>query len=203
MANLLGTTARVALALGAITLAATGGAARSHGSHGAHGTATATATAGATAAVPAATTGAITPRVRDFPTAAAPALTDVYPDRVTQFPGGVTGLADVTYSTTIGYRPQVLDIYMPPASAGTGPKPLILYIHGGGWIAGHTRHNGALSNFPQVLAALAAEGFVVASLEYRLSGEAPFPAQVQDSRAALRFLRANASRFGLDPARVG
>ena len=142
-------------------------------------------------------------RTRDFPTSAAPALTDVYPDRVTHFPGGVTGLADVVYASNVGYRPQVGDIYLPPASLGTAPKPLILYIHGGGWIAGHTRHNGALSNFPEVLASLAAEGFVVASLEYRLSAEAPFPAQLQDSRAALRFLRANAGRYGIDGARVG
>lgn len=137
---------------------------------------------------------------RDFPVSAQPSLTDVYPDRVTPFPGGVTGLADVVYSTIPGFRPMVVDIYMPKAKA---PKPLVLYIHGGGWIAGHTRHSGALSNFPQVLAKLAAEGFVVASLEYRLSGEAPFPAQLQDARAAIRFLKDNAARYGIDPTRVG
>jgi acetyl esterase/lipase len=90
---------------------------------------------------------------------------------------------------------------MPPKKGG--PKPLVMYIHGGGWVAGHTRHSGALSNFPAVLAKLASEGFVVASLEYRLSGEAPFPAQLQDSRAAIRFLKANAGQYGIDPARVG
>jgi hypothetical protein len=51
----------------------------------------------------------------------------------------------------------------------------VLYIHGGGWMAGHTRHSGAFADWPKVLAALAAEGFTVASLEYRLSGEAKFP----------------------------
>lgn len=137
---------------------------------------------------------------RDFPVSEQPALTDVYPDRVAKFPGGVTGLADVVYSTLPGFRPMVVDIYMPKSKA---PKPLVLYIHGGGWVGGHTRHSGALSNFPQALAKLASEGFVVASLEYRLSGEAPFPAQLQDARAAIRFLKDNAAKYGIDPTRVG
>jgi acetyl esterase/lipase len=137
---------------------------------------------------------------RDFPVSEKPALTDVYPDRMTRFPDGVTGLADVVYSTVSGYRPMVVDIYMPKAK---GPKPLVIYIHGGGWVAGHTRHSGALSDFPKVLAKLASEGFVVASLEYRLSGEASFPAQLQDARAAIRFLKDNASKYGIDPSRVG
>ena len=138
---------------------------------------------------------------RDFPTSDKPVIEDHYPQAVTQWPGGVTSLADVTYSVIPSYRPMIVDIYMPPKSVG--PKPLILYIHGGGWVAGHTRHSGALADFPAVLARLASEGFVVASLEYRLAGEAPFPAQVQDARAALRFLKRNAARYGIDPARSG
>ncbi len=153
--------------------------------------------------------GLATPRIaaaregaaRDFPTAAAPALTDVYPDRVNRWPGGVISHADVVYSSIPGFRPMIVDIYMPTRRGG--PKPLVLYIHGGGWVAGHTRHSGALANFPAALAKLASEGFVVASLEYRLSGEIGFPAQLQDSRAAIRFLKANAARYGIDPARVG
>jgi acetyl esterase/lipase len=140
---------------------------------------------------------------RDFPVADKPVLEDLYPDRATRFPGGVTGLADVVYSTLPGFRPLILDLYLRRASRSAVPKPLIIYIHGGGWVSGHTRHAGATANFPQVLAALAAEGFVVASLEYRLSGEAQFPAQLQDVRAAIRFLKANAGRYGLDPDRVG
>lgn len=142
-----------------------------------------------------------TAKSRLFPTDDKPALDDRYPDRVTHFAGGVTGLADVVYSVIPGYRPLIVDIYMPPKSAK--PKPLIMYIHGGGWVSGHTRHSGASSNFPAALARLASEGFVVASLEYRLSGEAPFPAALQDSRAALRFLRANAGKYGIDSRRVG
>ena len=154
------------------------------------------------ASAPAIAAPAATPAgTRDFAVADHPSLDDVYPDRVTQWPGGVTSLADVTYSTLAGYRPMVVDIYMPPQ--GTAPKPLVLFVHGGGWVSGHTRHSGALSNFPSVLARLAGEGFVVASLEYRLSAEARFPAQVQDARAALRFLKSHAARYGIDPARTG
>ena len=72
-----------------------------------------------------------------------------------------------------------------PRPDNAGPKPLILYIHGGGWIGGNMRQSAVIADFPKLLASLAAEGFVVASLEYRLSGEAPFPAQVQDARAAI------------------
>jgi acetyl esterase/lipase len=138
---------------------------------------------------------------RVFEVTEKPALTDLYPDRVTRWSGGVTSLADVVYTSVTGFRPSVVDIYMPKKSSAS--KPLILYIHGGGWIGGHTRHSGALANFPKVLAQLASEGFVVASLEYRLSGEAPFPAQLQDARAAIRFLKANAAKYGIDASKVG
>jgi acetyl esterase/lipase len=138
---------------------------------------------------------------RTFPVASVPALDDHYPDRKTAFPGGVTGLADVVYSTLPGFRPLVVDLYLP--SGPVRARPLILYIHGGAWVGGHTRHSGALADFPTVLSSLAAEGFVVASLEYRLSGEAPFPAALQDARAAIRFLKVNATKYGIDPSRVG
>jgi acetyl esterase/lipase len=137
---------------------------------------------------------------RDFPVAATPVLEDRFPNQPVIFPGGVRAWHDVVYQTLPGYRPQIVDIYVP---AMPGPHPLILYIHGGGWMAGHTRHSGALADFPKVLAALAAEGFTVASLEYRLAAEARFPAQLQDVNAAIRFLRAHAAEYRIDPARVG
>lgn len=137
---------------------------------------------------------------RDFAVAATPVLEDRLPAVPLDFPGGVKMWRDVVYQTVAGYRPQIVDVYVPPAA---GPHPLILYIHGGGWMGGHTRHSGALADFPKVLAALAAEGFTVASLEYRLSAEARFPAQVQDVDAALRFLRLHARDYRIDPAKVG
>lgn len=140
------------------------------------------------------------PADRVFPVSATPALDDHFPNPPVAFPDGVQAWRDVVYQTVDGYRPQIVDIYVP---ATPGPHPLVLYIHGGGWRGGHTRHSGALADFPKVLAALAAEGFTVASLEYRLSSEAHFPAQLQDANAALRFLRANAAQYRIDPARAG
>ena len=145
----------------------------------------------------AAGTAAAEPRV--FPVAETASQNDVYPDRVTRFPHGVTGFADVTYAVLPGFRPLVLDLYRPE---GTAEHPLVLFVHGGGWIGGNTRHSGALADFPQALAQLAAEGFVVASVEYRLSGEAPFPAALQDVRAALRYLKDHADRYRIDSSKV-
>jgi len=125
---------------------------------------------------------------------------DVYPRPPVAFPGGVVGQADVEYANLTGFRALTLDLYRP--KAGTKPAPLVVWIHGGGWNRGDARTSGAYADWPAVLASLAARGFVVASVNYRLSGEARFPAQIQDVKAAIRFLRANASRYGIDPARV-
>lgn len=142
---------------------------------------------------------AVSAEPRTFPVAAAASQNDVYPERVTRFPGGVTGLADVTYSVLPGFRPLVLDLYVPPS---TSAQPLVLFVHGGGWVGGNTRHSGALADFPRALAQLAGEGFVVASVEYRLAGEAAFPAALQDVRAALRYLRDNAAKYRIDGSKV-
>ncbi|MFM5906523.1 MAG: alpha/beta hydrolase fold domain-containing protein, partial [Novosphingobium sp.] len=147
-----------------------------------------------------ATSAAHAGQKRVFPVSETPELTDHFPIVPVDFPRGVKGYRDIVYQQINGHVPQVVDIYVP---ATKGPHPLILYIHGGGWVGGHTRHSGALADFPKVLAALSAEGFVVASLEYRLSGDAKFPAQVQDAKASLRFLRDNAARYRIDASRVG
>lgn len=137
---------------------------------------------------------------RVFPVSDKPVLADNFPVQPVLFPKGVKAYRDVIYQQLPGHIPQVVDIYMP---ATKGPHPLVLYIHGGGWVGGHTRHSGALANFPAVLASLASEGFVVASLEYRLSSDAKFPAQLQDAKASLRFLGDNAAKYRIDPSRVG
>jgi len=69
-------------------------------------------------------------------------------------------------------------------------------------MGGHARHSGALENFPTFLAALSARGYVVASVNYRLSGEARFPGPVQDVRQAIRWLRANSAAYRIDASRV-
>ena len=116
------------------------------------------------------------------------------------FPGGVTATFDLTYASLRGFRPMTLDIYQPP----TGPRaaPLVVFIHGGGWNGGDTRHAASFPDFPRVLAALAGQGYVVASVSYRLSGEARFPAAVQDIKAAIRWLRGHSHDLNLDPTRV-
>lgn len=113
--------------------------------------------------------------------------------------GKVTVHPDIVYSSIPGYRPLLLDLYMP---AGNSHHPLVLFVHGGSWTSGTKRATGHYSDFPGVLARLAARGFTVASVDYRLSSEAIYPAALQDIKASIRFLRANASRFGIDRNRV-
>ena len=119
------------------------------------------------------------------------------------FPDGVVGFPDVTYETLPGYRPLKLDLFLPPESfAAAGPRPLIVYIHGGGWMGGGPRRSAAYRDWPKVLAAIAARGYVVASVSYRFSREAPFPAAIQDVKAAIRWLRTRAGTYHIDPARA-
>jgi acetyl esterase/lipase len=132
--------------------------------------------------------------------AAHPVLEDRYPERRSTFTGGVVSFADVVYSVSPGFRPLRLDVYA-PASRSTR-HPLVVFIHGGGWTSGHTRHSGAFENWPAVLASLSARGYVVASVEYRLSGEARFPAAIQDVKAAIRWLRAHAATYGVDETKT-
>lgn len=87
-----------------------------------------------------------------------------------------------------------LDLYLPE---GHGPFPLIIWIHGGGWTSG----DKALSpNGPQIRQT--ARGYAVASINYRLSHQAKFPAQIEDCKAAVRWLRAHSDQYNLDPARI-
>src|ERR1700722_1881726 len=105
-----------------------------------------------------------------------------------------TLISDVEYCTD-GGQPLLLDLFIPKNRIRT-PTPAILWIHGGGWERGDKNGNsGALL--------LADAGFVTASLFYRLSRDSPFPADIEDCKCAIRFLRANASKYGLDPDRIG
>ncbi|AOS82712.1 hypothetical protein BIU88_00170 [Chlorobaculum limnaeum] len=125
-------------------------------------------------------------------------ITDQLPPAIIKY-DKVTITLDIAYSTLPGYRPLLLDLYRPD----NGEKcPLVIYIHGGSWTTGTKRTSGHFTDFPAVLASLARRGFVVASVDYRLSGEAPFPAALQDVKAAIRYLRANAALYDIDPDRV-
>lgn len=131
---------------------------------------------------------------------AATAREDVFRRGATQFPGGVLGYHGIEFSNLVGYRPLEMDLYLPAKT--TTKYPLVIWIHGGGWSRGDARTSGAFKDWPAVLASLAARGFVVASVDYRMSSEAHFPAAIQDVKASVRFLRANAAKYNIDPDQI-
>src|SRR5215813_10908607 len=103
---------------------------------------------------------------------------------------------DIPYGMANG-RSLSLDALRPERDSGTA-LPVVLWLHGGGWYSGDKRfviHTHKLDF-------LVRSGFVVASVEYRLSDEASFPAQIHDVKAALRWLRARPEVLGIDPERV-
>ena len=101
---------------------------------------------------------------------------------------------DVTYAR-YGDRTLEMDIYRPKGEWGA--LPAVVCIHGGGWAKGDRTSHAKIAQ------ALAARGYVAATISYRLSGEAPFPAQIYDCKAAVRFLRANAKTYGINPDQIG
>jgi acetyl esterase/lipase len=118
------------------------------------------------------------------------------------FPGHVEALPGLIYESLDGFRPLTLDLYQIPPKANEPPRPAIVFVHGGNWRSGDARHAGLFEDFPATLAALAGKNYVVASVNYRLSGEAHFPAAVQDVKKAIRWLRGHAADYGLDTTRV-
>jgi acetyl esterase/lipase len=107
-------------------------------------------------------------------------------------PDGVKVLRDLEYVPE-GHERQKLDLYLPEKS--DAPLPVVVWVHGGGW------RQGDKSNCPAVF--LTARGYAVASVGYRLSQDAVFPAQIEDCKTAIRWLRANAGKYNLDPDHVG
>ena len=120
-----------------------------------------------------------------------------YP-QIVNFPGGVT-MTTVTYSTVTGFRPLTMDVYKP---AGNAEHPGLVFIHGGNWNSGTSRSETPFGDFPGVLAAIAAHGYVVMSPNYRLSSEAKFPAALIDSKTAIQYFRAHAQDYKLDATRI-
>jgi acetyl esterase/lipase len=108
---------------------------------------------------------------------------------------GVTIERDVVYNRD-PRRPLTLHLLRPAGSSGE-PRPAIAYFFGGAF-----RH-GSKDSGIDVLVPFVQRGYVGASVEYRLSGEAIFPAPVQDCKCAIRFLRANSAALGIDPDRIG
>ena len=111
-------------------------------------------------------------------------------------PPGVVHHPDVPYAGTSHHRQQ-LDVYVPREPAGGGPLPVIAHVHGGGWSMG-----SRLMARPHVLPHVASGHYAAVAIGYRLTGEAAHPAQIHDVKAGLRWIRANAERYGFDPDRI-
>jgi len=93
-----------------------------------------------------------------------------------------------------GHERQRLDLYLP--AKAVGPLPVIIWVHGGAWLTGSKEGGGPALPF-------LGKGYAVVSINYRLSQHAKFPAQIEDCKAAIRWLRANAKTYDLDPDRFG
>ncbi len=106
-------------------------------------------------------------------------------------PPGAKVTKDIPYVPD-GHERQKLDLYLP---AGGINRPLIVWVHGGGWEGGNKDGCPALG--------MLNKGFAVASIGYRLSQHAIFPAQIEDCKSAVRWLRAHAAENGIDPSRIG
>lgn len=111
-------------------------------------------------------------------------------------PLGVTLYEDVEIGMA-GGRAMYSSIAV-PETAATEPMPVMIYIHGGGW--NHGDRKQALNSICNYVLK---RGYIGVSLDYRLTPEAPFPAQIQDVKLAIRYLRAHAAQYNLDPSRIG
>ena len=97
----------------------------------------------------------------------------------------------------------VLDLAMPKDQA-LAPRPVVVVIHGGGWIEGDKSSFSTVEGrVPGNILDFAARGFAAATINYRLSGEAPYPAALDDCRAAIVWLQSHAVEYRLDPKRIG
>lgn len=112
--------------------------------------------------------------------------------------GSTTPTKDVTFIEGVTYasRPSTelkVDLYLPESKT---PTPLVVWIHGGGWLAGNRKSSPDLRQY------YASRGIAMATIDYRLSHEAIFPAQIEDVKAAIRWLRGNDAQYNLDPNHV-
>ena len=104
----------------------------------------------------------------------------------------VQQLKDVPYTDNRASKAQMLDLYLP--SNVDHPVPVVVFIHGGGWYEGDKSECPALPMVPK--------GYAVASINYRLTGQARFPAQIFDCKAAIRWLRAHADQYHLNGNKI-
>lgn len=110
-------------------------------------------------------------------------------------PVDVNRVGDQTYAQ-YGQRCLKLDLYLPLAARADGGMPVVVLVHGGGWRAGFR------SEFAPMAVRLAQQGYAAVAIDYRLSGEAPYPAAIHDVRAAVRWVRSHAGEYHLNPQRI-
>lgn len=108
----------------------------------------------------------------------------------------VTIQRDVVFGDA-GSRPLKLDLVLPKTKSDAA-RPLVVFVHGGGW-----RSGDKAGGMGRVVPFVATGDYVGASIEYRLSGEATWPAQIHDCKAAIRWLKAHAADYHIDPERIG
>jgi acetyl esterase/lipase len=139
---------------------------------------------------------------------ARPGGVDVPPFPVYDAPGFPQTVSDVsavhrevTYARAIGFRPLKMDIWLPRQA--TGPVPLVVWVHGGAFQLGDRRELPPTFAPDSVFRLLNEAGMACATVDYRHSLEAPFPAQLHDLKAAVRYLREFAEDIGVDPERFG
>jgi acetyl esterase/lipase len=111
-----------------------------------------------------------------------------------ELPPSVRAVRDITYIQRGGHALQ-LDLYL-PARKAAGTLPAIVFVHGGGWQTGNR------AEFAPMAIRLAERGFTAATVSYRLSPEARYPAAIHDVKSALRWVRAHAGAYGIDPGRI-
>lgn len=109
-------------------------------------------------------------------------------------PNGISAQRAISYAP--GDKDALLDVFAPTASRG--PLPAVIWVHGGGFIAG-TRSDPALAGYMQVLAS---RGFVIVTIDYTPAPEARFPTPIRQTNAALNYVVANARRYNIDPKRI-
>jgi acetyl esterase/lipase len=106
---------------------------------------------------------------------------------------GIGRICNVAYTDSTN-PPQLLDVYLPADDSSA--RPMVIYIHSGSW------QEGDKGEHPEMYLPLVEAGFVVFCINYRLTGEAAYPAQIYDCKAAVRWARAHAQEYGGDPERI-